>query len=636
MINVQSIQESSAKPSIFRKIAKLFDSMSAVLAFFGGTLLCLSGFIITFEVISRYVFDAPTHWTDEVSTLFVLTAIFTTISFGLREGSHVMVKVLFEKLPDLTQKMYEALNYFLVLVFSTVFVIVTFQKFLECIRIDENSAMCHLPVWPIKGFIFLGFLFLALQALKFFVQKMSALPGLIKEWKHQLNSSILSTAIFILLIVAAVFITFKVHMTVGVIMLLLVLLIGGTPIGFTLGIVASIGSIALLGFARGLLAIPQTFYITWNTSNIIALPMFVFLGYVLHKTGLASDLFAFCRVWFGGIPGGMAVATIVLSAIFAAVSGSSMANAITIGLIAYPAMVRYKYDPNMAAGLIAVGGTLGVLIPPSTAFLMIGVMTNESIGELFMAGIVPGVIASVLLSIVAIILCVKTGKYEPMEKIPLKEKLIATKKAIGILLLPIIMLGGIYTGIFTPTEASGVSVVYAIVFALLSRRIKPKDIFGIISESTKSVSMIGLLVAAGTALSNVTAMLRVPQIATEWVLSTGWPGWAVVIGTLVLVFILGMFLDAGAITILIIPILFPMITALGFSMTWYAVIFVLCTEIGLITPPVGMNAFVMQQVTGLDLLQIIKGSIWFLIVLLVTMILVGVFPQLALWLPSTM
>ncbi|NLO98365.1 MAG: TRAP transporter large permease subunit, partial [Peptococcaceae bacterium] len=274
--------------------------------------------------------------------------------------------------------------------------------------------------------------------------------------------------------------------------------------------------------------------------------------------------------------------------------------------------------------------------PPSTAFITIRVLTNETIGALLMAGLVTGCIAVILLSVAAIIYCIKTKAYEPLEKITLKEKLKITWRSIGTLFLPVLMLGGIYSGIFTPTEAAGVSVVYGILFSVLTRRVSIKDMVGLISSSTKTVAMIALLVAAGMTLSNITAMLQIPQTAMEWVTSTGWSGAAIVTTSLVIVFILGMFLDAGAIIILTIPILYPIIVALGYDFIWYSIIFVFCTEIGLITPPVGMNCFVLQQISGLDLIQVVKGSLLFLLVLLFCMLLVVFIPELALWLPSTM
>jgi tripartite ATP-independent transporter DctM subunit len=541
-----------------------------------------------------------------------------------------------EKLPKTTQTFLESLSYLIVFCFTAGYSCFALNLALTSIRLAEKSPMVNIIMWPIKIIIFISFVVLSLQALRMMLSNVCGLVRRLKQAKQPLTHAVISSVIFIAAVVGAVYFCLNVNMIGGIFMVLLVLLAGGVPIGFTLAIVSVVGSIGILGLERGFESVPSLFYLTWNSSSIMALPLFVFLGYILHKTGLADDLFSFARVWVGRIPGGLAIATLFVCMVFAAVSGSSMANAVTIGLVAYPALTRYKYDEDMSAGMIAVGGTLGVLIPPSTAFLMIGIMTDESIGELFMAGIIPGVIATVLLSVAAVIVCKVTGKFEKLEPVPFREKLKASKKAVGILILPILMLGGIYSGIFTPNEAAAVSVVYALIYGLASKRIRLSNIFNMISDSTRTVGMVAMLVAAGSALSNVMAMLRVPQITTEFIVNSGFPGWAVVLGTLVVVFLLDVFLDAGSITILAIPLFAPILTAFGYDLTWYAVLFVLWCEVGLITPPVGMNAFVVQQITGVSLMRILKGSLPFLLVLIFVMALVSIFPELATWLPSVM
>lgn len=622
--------------AVFGRIGKSIDLASAGLGFFGGSLLFIAGFLITLEVVMRYIFNAPTRWTDEISTLFVLTAAFTAISYGLREKSHVHMEFIVEKLPTLTQTFLESAGYLIVFIFTAGYSYFAWDMTVKSLSLLEKSPMVNIIMWPVKAIIFLSFVVLSLQALRMLCANIRVLAKRLAETKEALVHPVITSVVFIIAVIASVFFCLNVNMIGGVFLVLLVMLAGGVPIGFTLAIVSAVGSIGILGLERGFDSVPSLFFLTWNSSSIMALPLFVFLGYILHKTGLADDLFAFARVWVGRVPGGLAIATLFVCMVFAAVSGSSMANAVTVGLVAYPALTRYKYDEDMSAGMIAVGGTLGVLIPPSTAFLMIGIMTDESIGELFMAGIIPGVIATVLLSIAAVIVCKVTGKYEKLPPVPIKEKMQASKKALGILILPVIMLGGIYTGVFTANEAAAVSVVYALIYGFASKRIRLSNIFDMISDSTRTVGMVALLVAAGTALSNVMAMLRVPQITTDFIVNSGLPGWAVVLGTLFVVFLLDVFLDAGSITILAIPLFAPILTALGYDLTWYAVLFVLWCEVGLITPPVGMNAFVVQQITGVSLMRILKGSLPFLLILILVMVLVAIFPELATWLPGMM
>ncbi len=636
MESIQNPEKKISPVSFFGRIGKAIDLATSGLSFFGGALLFIAGFLITFEIIMRYVFNSPTHWTDEISTLFVLTAAFTAISFGLKEKSHVHMEFVVEKLPKLTQTFFETISYVILFIFTAAYSVVAFGMTMESLDLIEKSPMVNIIMWPIKAIIFIAFVVLSLQALRMMCSNIHSLMKTLAETKEKLTHAVVSSVIFVAAVIGAVLFCLNVNMIGGIFLVLAVLLCGGVPIGFTLAICSAIGSIGILGLEIGFSSIPHLFFMTWDSSSITALPLFVFLGYILHKTGLADDLFVFARAWLGTIPGGLAVATLFVCMVFAAVSGSSMANAVTVGLVAYPALTRYKYDEDMSAGLIAVGGTLGVLIPPSTAFIMIGIMTDESIGELFMAGVIPGVIATVLLSITVVILCKVSGKYEKLPPVPFKEKMRATKKASGILVLPVIMLGGIYSGIFTANEAAAVSVVYTLIYGFASKRIVPKNIFTMISDSTRTVAMVAVLVASGQALANVMAMLRVPQITTEFIVNSNFPGWAVILGTLFVMFLLDVFLDAGSITILAIPLFAPVLVALGYDLTWYAVIFVLWCEVGLITPPVGMNAFVVQQITGVDLMRILKGSLPFLLILVITIILVAAFPELATWLPDMM
>jgi len=356
----------------------------------------------------------------------------------------------------------------------------------------------------------------------------------------------------------------------------------------------------------------------------------------MYRSGLADELFNFARLWVGHLPGGLAVAAVAACAIFAAISGSSVANAATIGLVAIPAMVAFKYDKRLAAGLVAAGGTIGVLIPPSTAMILIGIIAEESIGDLFMAGLIPGILLFTLLSIAAIVICKKTGTYQPLPKVFWRERLTGTKKAIGSLMMPVIILGGIYTGVFTPTESAAIAVVYALIYVLFIKRVKWAQLLEIIKESTKTVAMAAILLAGGISLGKVVAMLQVTQNVCAYFATAGWPAWLIIVATMGLIFVLGMFLDGSAIVLLILPILAPLVRSLGFDMLWYAVLFVINTEIGLITPPIGMNVFVIQQVSGIDAHDVIRGAIPFVIVIALTLIIVAFFPILSTWLPSTM
>jgi C4-dicarboxylate transporter DctM subunit len=621
---------------IARATGKTIDTMSTVLGTVGGVLLAFCALIVTYDVICRYVFRSPTGWAFEISILMMLMAVFFTVSYGLKEGSHVHVEVIVRLIPVQAQRIFEIIGYIFVLCYAVVFSRYAFIMFMKSFTVSEKSDFLSLPVWPIKTAFMVAFIVLALQAFRMLVTKCYMF---FTDQRSQ-PSRPTASAVIVLILMAALFLgmmmTLKLSPTVGLIVLLLVILAAGIPISFALGIVGTIGFISLLGVSRGLGVLPQVTYWIWDGFTIMALPLFVFVGHIMYKSGLADELFKFARVWLGHLPGGLAIAALAACSIFAAISGSSVVNAATIGLVAIPAMVSYNYEERVAAGVVAAGGTMGILIPPSTAMILIGIAADESIGHLFMAGMLPGVLLFVLLSIGSVIIIKKTGTYKPLPKISWQERLTSTKGAFGSLMLPIIILGGIYSGAFTPTEAAAVAVAYALGFALFVKKIRWTQLLVIIKESTKTVAMAAILLAGGIALGKVVAMLQVTQNAVTYFVTAGWPGWLVILATMGLVLLLGMFLDGSAICLLVIPILAPIVRSLGFDMLWFAVLFTMNTEIGLITPPIGMNVFVIQQVSGIDAHQVLRGALPFIVVLLIAMLIVAFIPGLCTWLPGTM
>lgn len=619
-----------------RATGKAVDAMSSVLGTMGGVLLALCALVVTYDVIARYVFRAPTGWAFEISVLMMVMAVFFTVSYGLKEGSHVRVEVIIRLIPSGARKIYEIISYIFVLCYAIVFSRYALIMFIKSYTLSEKSDFLSLPVWPVKAAFVAAFFVLALQAFRMLVTKCYVLFSGQRSQPARPAASALIVLVLIIALFVGIITSLTLNPTVGLLVLLLVVLAAGIPISFALGIVGTIGFIGLLGVTRGLGVLPQMAYWIWDGFTIMALPLFVFVGHVMYKSGLSDELFKFARVWLGHLPGGLAIAALAACAIFAAISGSSVVNAATIGLVAIPSMVAYNYDKRIAAGVVAAGGTMGILIPPSTAMILIGIVSDESIGHLFMAGMLPGILLFVLLSIGSIIIIKKTGTYQPLPKVSWRERLTATKGAFGSLMLPLIILGGIYTGVCTSTEAAAVAVAYALMFALFIKKIKWAQLLEIIKESTKTVAMAAILLAGGIALGKAVAMLQITQNVCNYFVAAGWPGWLVILAIMGLVIVLGMFLDGSAICLLAIPILAPIIRSLGFDMLWFAVLFTMNTEIGLITPPIGMNVFIIQQVSGIDAHQVLRGALPFLIFMALAMLIVAFFPALCTWLPGTM
>ncbi|MBA7687849.1 C4-dicarboxylate TRAP transporter large permease protein DctM [subsurface metagenome] len=290
----------------------------------------------------------------------------------------------------------------------------------------------------------------------------------------------------------------------------------------------------------------------------------------------------------------------------------------------------------MVYGLVAAGGTLGMLIPPSGSMILYGAVTGESVGKLFMAGLVPGIILATLFAITVIILCKKSGKYEKLPSTSWKEKLQATKGALWIIMLPVIILGGIYSGIFTATEAAAASIIYALVVCLVTGTIKWHDLPRIFSTGTRTVALVTMIIIGAVTLAQLITIMQVAQNLCAMVVGSGIPSWAFIVAILCSFLVLGLFLDTPAICLLVIPIIAPILSMMGFSLIWFAVLFTIAMEIADLTPPVGLNLYVIQQMSGARLMDVIRGVIIFIGVMLIVLVIVALIPQLSTWLPGTM
>ncbi|MGH8605628.1 MAG: TRAP transporter large permease, partial [Gammaproteobacteria bacterium] len=321
---------------------------------------------------------------------------------------------------------------------------------------------------------------------------------------------------------------------------------------------------------------------------LVAIPLFILVAQILLAGGVGRDLFAVGDVWLRHLPGGLAVAAIFSCAVFAAISGSSVATAATVGLVAIPEMTRRGYPRRLVLGALAAGGTLGILIPPSIPMILYGSITQQSIGALFSAGILPGILLTGLFAAYASFAVGRQVSREPSAS--WEERFGALRKAFWGLLTPVIIVGGLYAGIFTPTESAAVGVVYSLIITMLIyRSITWRDLPDILLKTVKDSTMILMIIVGALLFGRVLTVLRVPQEITALVTSQEMSKWLVLVAIIVLLTIMGMFLEVASVLLITIPILFPIISALGFDPIWFAVVFVIVMEMALITPPVGLN-----------------------------------------------
>jgi tripartite ATP-independent transporter DctM subunit len=362
------------------------------------------------------------------------------------------------------------------------------------------------------------------------------------------------------------------------------------------------------------------------------------MGLLCFHAELSKDVYTTVRNWVGRLPGGLAMSTVGGCAGFAAVSGSSMATAVTMGTLALPEMRRYKYDDGLACGCVAAGGSIGILIPPSIAFIIYAGLTEESIGKLFIAGIIPGLMEAVFYMITIYILCkIKPELGPPGPSSTLKEKILSLKDTWGILVLFFLVMGGIYGGIFTPTEAAGVGAFGALLLGFIKKKLNRQKILTALADASKNTAMLLLMLVGADIFSYFLTMTQIPFMLSDFVVALPVPKYVMVWAILFVYIILGCIMPIIPAIILTIPIFFPVVTGLGYDPIWFGVIVVTMAEMGQITPPVGINVFALSGVAkDVPLGTIFKGIFPFLVADLVRVALVFAFPWLALFLPSLM
>ncbi|MES1927078.1 TRAP transporter large permease [Salinisphaera sp. T31B1] len=419
---------------------------------------------------------------------------------------------------------------------------------------------------------------------------------------------------------------------------LAVLLVLGIPIAIALLISGVLGYSLVIGIAPGITALSQTAYSDVNSFVIIAIPLYIFMGQIMLKGEAGRDLFDFAQRVAGRLSGGLVIASILASAIFAAISGSSTATAATIGSISIPEMLKRGYDRRMAAGAVAVAGSLGILIPPSISFILYSLVTGASVGKLFSAGLLPGILLAALFSLYTIWATRRQEARNPQaaQATTALEKPPLTVGMFGSLLMIVVVLGGIYLGWATPTEAAAIGVVYALLLtALVKRTLTPGLFYRATRDSVVTSAMILMLIAGASVFGNTLSLLRVPQDVASWLDSLNLAPWQFLIAVNILYLVLGMFMDASAAILVTVPIFLPALQALDINLIWFGVILVINMEIGAVTPPVGMNLFVVQSLyEDYTIRDVLVGSLPYALMGLIGLALVMIFPQIALWLPS--
>lgn len=426
--------------------------------------------------------------------------------------------------------------------------------------------------------------------------------------------------------------------TIGIIGLiaLFFLLFFRMPVGFLMALVGFIGFGYIVSFDASLNLLAKDIFSIFGSYSLTVIPLFVLMGQLAFHSGISSRLFDTAYKFIGHLPGGLAIATIGACAAFAAICGSTNATAATMGAVALPEMKRYNYKPELATGVVAAGGSLGILIPPSVIFIIYGILTEQSIGKLFMAGLLPGALLTTLFVITILIWTTLKPDLGPRgPQTSFIEKIASLSGVFETIIIFILVMGGLFGGIFTPTEAGAIGAFTTLMVTIIRRNLSWEGFIKALFETTRISCMILVIVAGATIFGHFLAISRIPYDIANWISSFQLPP-AIIMCFIVLVyFVGGCFIDSLALIMLTISIFFPVVVKFGYDPIWFGVIIVLVTEMGVITPPVGPNVYVVSGVArDVPLVTIFKGVIPLLIAMLITTFLLILFPQIALFLPN--
>ena len=422
---------------------------------------------------------------------------------------------------------------------------------------------------------------------------------------------------------------------IGIVVLIL-FFVTRIAVAYAMAIVGFLGYWYLTNINAALALLSRDMYDVFSSYGLALVPLFVFMGFIAFYSGVSANLYDMANKFIGRVRGGLAMATIGACTAFGAICGSTTATAATMGTIGLPEMKRYNYGQRLAAGSVAAGGGIGALMPPSVILIIFGILTQVSIGKLFIAGILPAFLIAGLFMVAIFIYCTLYPEQgQKAEAFTLKEKFLAFLDIWETLLVFFVVMGGMFFGFFTPTKAGAIGSFSLLFLAVLQRKLSWKNFLNAIYDTLKTSSMVIMLVAGATIFGHFLALTRIPMEGANLVATLDWPAWAVIMVICFIYLVAGCFIDALALITLTIPIFYPIVSNLGYDLIWFGVIIVLITQLGIITPPVGVNAYIVKGIDpDIPLEEIFIGVIPFVLALIVGIAILVAFPQIATVLPD--
>jgi len=627
---VELVAQNRGKAAV---LGSFIDRISWTGNLIAGILMLLVSLSICYETSMRYFFDLPTEWVMSLSLLAFMWFPFLSAAYGIKEDKHICCDVFVSRAAPRTREVLGVATDLTSLIYIVALGVYGYEAFMESYKMGSMSVgIIRYPLWILRVIFPIGMLLCLLQTLRKVWLRLNALKSgrLEKGTGFSARPGVL-LLIYLINLGLGIWI-FTINMPMGVLVMALTILLWGVPIAFGLGVVGLIGLLFFHGSLSGLYTIPIVAEKTVHHYVLLAIPLFSLGGVILAKSGLGEQIYDLSSKWFSWLPGGLGVATCITGGILAAMIGSSTAVTAIVTLVAMKPLLDRGYEKTLVIGTVT-GTSLGLIIPPSIGFIVYGFLTDTSVGALFMAGFIPGSMLVAMFSIYVILTCKITGKYEKT-RYTWRERLGSLKKSFLILLGPIFVLGSIYSGLATPTEAGAILVIYSLFCTLLYRRMTVEDFIYCLMESSAISTMILMIMVGALTMSNVVTLLQVPSNLTEFIVNSGLPNLVLILFLIVFYMILGMFLDGGSITVLTVPILAPMLPALGIDTIVFGVVLMMLIETALLTPPVGLNLFTVKGIVDEPLTLIIKSVFPFVAILLLATILCLLFPKISLWLPA--
>lgn len=635
--------------SVNRRLVLSIEQATRVLSGAGVLAIVAIAFLTLLDVAMRATISVTIRGLNEILILCLGVAIASCMPSGCVRAVHLKLDLLTARLPNHLARAFELMGTTLLLFFLLLAGVELLTLAMTYDAREQATIILH---WQLAPFFYamagLILLCVPVQAMHMIDSAALILRDGKRAWKLlEFLPTVLMSAIAILVWADALSLMPGYGMVrglqAGVAALIFFglmwgMMILGVPLAAAMGLVGFIGTAVLLGPgpAGSVIGSETAKFLTSET--LAVLPLFLLMGSFASVAGLSSDIYRFAHELLRPFRGSLAHATIAGCAGFGALTGSSLATAATFGRVALPEMQERNYDPALAAGSVAAGGTLGSLVPPSTALILFALLSEQSIGRLFVAAIVPAILAIALYLLAIRVLLIMRPQHAPAgTRIDPVALLQAARRCIGAVALFGVVIGGIYTGIVTDAEAASVGAVGAFLFALFRGRLGGGRLWQVMAETTTTIALIYTLIFGAVTFSFLIAFTQVPALLSSWIVALDLGPYAVVILLVLVYLILGMIMDSYAMMVITVPIFLPLIVQYGFDPVWWGVVTVICVEMGMITPPFGMNIFMLNSIAkNIPLATIYRGVMPFVLVDLIKVATLLLFPALALWLPSQM